>query len=69
MKLIKLRVCNVLKNWVDNFFSDFSKNMIEKLLKFIDDVVSDGYEQIAAQLKESLLQKVSLPRNSIDFLR
>eukprot|EP01119_Soliformovum_irregulare_P019465 TRINITY_DN6168_c0_g1_i4.p1 TRINITY_DN6168_c0_g1~~TRINITY_DN6168_c0_g1_i4.p1 ORF type:complete len:533 (+),score=88.47 TRINITY_DN6168_c0_g1_i4:12-1610(+) len=59
-RLIKLRVCNVLKTWIDNHFSDFSTEMVHQLFRFIEEVIARDptFEKMAQQLKESLQDKI-----------
>ena len=60
----QLRVSNVLKQWAQEHFEDFSHKMIEKLLQFINTtMLEDGYQKLVEQLEELLRSKV--PTTSI----
>lgn len=50
---------NVLKQWLQEHFEDFSHKMIEKLLDFINStMLGAGYQKLASQLEELLRSKV-----------
>jgi son of sevenless-like protein len=59
-KIIQLRVNNVIKTWVDKYFSDFEKDpeLLAKLLDFVNGPLSTDYDKVAQNLKKILSGEV-----------
>eukprot|EP01090_Pellita_catalonica_P018270 TRINITY_DN5837_c0_g1_i3.p1 TRINITY_DN5837_c0_g1~~TRINITY_DN5837_c0_g1_i3.p1 ORF type:complete len:500 (-),score=61.99 TRINITY_DN5837_c0_g1_i3:113-1612(-) len=65
---IRLRVFNVLKSWVDQYYWDFLEHpdIVEKLLKFIDDIFeAENMATAGAHLKRLLDRRAS--KTEIEF--
>eukprot|EP00033_Pygsuia_biforma_P003660 GCRY01004008.1.p1 GENE.GCRY01004008.1~~GCRY01004008.1.p1 ORF type:complete len:1016 (+),score=234.23 GCRY01004008.1:232-3279(+) len=60
---IQLRVFNVLKVWISEFYEDFDDALLTKLNNFIEEViVGDGHLQFATQLRKALAKGVDINR-------
>jgi son of sevenless-like protein len=67
-KIIQLRVNNVIKTWVDKYFSDFEQDpeLLKKLLDFVNGPLTTDYEKVAQNLKKMLSGEVcTIRRDSI----
>jgi len=53
-KPIQLRVCNVLKNWVEKHFSDFTDATLQRLNQFIDSTLSRENVNLAKTLRNAI---------------
>lgn len=52
---IQIRVCNVLRNWVDEFYSDFDRGMRSLLALFVRArLVREGHHEVARILRHSV---------------
>eukprot|EP01133_Synstelium_polycarpum_P004020 gene4020-4656_t len=59
---VKLRVCSILKTWIDKHFYDFEKNA--PLLKEFEDFIKgplhfDGMEKISMNIQRSIARKIN----------
>ncbi|KAJ5075793.1 ras guanine nucleotide exchange factor i-related [Anaeramoeba ignava] len=53
---IQLRVCNVIKNWIEKHYSDFQTKLKKEMLDFIENTIAtDGHVSLSNQLKNLLL--------------
>eukprot|EP00002_Diphylleia_rotans_P000839 TRINITY_DN1044_c0_g1_i4.p1 TRINITY_DN1044_c0_g1~~TRINITY_DN1044_c0_g1_i4.p1 ORF type:complete len:1267 (-),score=234.72 TRINITY_DN1044_c0_g1_i4:554-4354(-) len=57
---IKLRVCQVIQNWLETHFSDASEDVFRKLNEFIDvTLISDNLKNVSQKLKSTIEKKVN----------
>eukprot|EP01113_Clastostelium_recurvatum_P031889 TRINITY_DN4032_c0_g1_i8.p1 TRINITY_DN4032_c0_g1~~TRINITY_DN4032_c0_g1_i8.p1 ORF type:complete len:1665 (+),score=458.48 TRINITY_DN4032_c0_g1_i8:252-5246(+) len=57
---IRMRVCIVIKYWIENQFADFDQDIITKLQDFIEGVlIRDGYKDLGTSLLKVLGSKVN----------
>ncbi|KAJ6248271.1 ras guanine nucleotide exchange factor i-related [Anaeramoeba flamelloides] len=50
---IKLRVCNFLKFWITDYFSDFNEKLLNEVQDFIENtLINDGFKGMAENLKQ-----------------
>lgn len=61
---IRLRVCVVIKYWIEHQFFDFDDGLINELFVFIDLLLKDGHDNVAQRLRSDLQKRVDL-RNSM----
>ncbi len=57
VKKIRLRVCNVLKKWVDDYPADFDDHITLQVKSFIQSIVLSGETALASALQKSLSKK------------
>ena len=60
---IQIRVCNVLRNWVDEFYADFDRTMRCTLALFVRArLIREGHHEVARILRNSVAAaRLSLP--------
>ncbi len=59
IKRIQLRVCNVLKNWVVQYFDDFDHELIQTVVTFVDEHLDrDGHDSITKILRNAIVKRV-----------
>ncbi|KAJ5068117.1 ras guanine nucleotide exchange factor i-related [Anaeramoeba ignava] len=56
-KSIQLKVINVLLKWVDNYFSEFSKQLIQQFQEFIENTLIEDNKTLADKLKNAIYKK------------
>jgi len=54
VKPIQLRVCNILKSWIEMCFADFTLEMISIVEEFCETLKQDGYGSIAEKLENNM---------------
>eukprot|EP00003_Mantamonas_plastica_P006180 TRINITY_DN1500_c2_g1_i2.p1 TRINITY_DN1500_c2_g1~~TRINITY_DN1500_c2_g1_i2.p1 ORF type:complete len:341 (-),score=105.89 TRINITY_DN1500_c2_g1_i2:76-1098(-) len=55
---IQLRVCNVLKNWIERHFGDFNEKMISTINSFVDNTLArEGNAPLGRQLRSAITRK------------
>ncbi|KAJ6248620.1 ras guanine nucleotide exchange factor i-related [Anaeramoeba flamelloides] len=57
---IQLRVCNVLKTWLSENFSEFNRKLLDKVINFLDQTVSKSNKPIAETIKKKILRNIEL---------
>lgn len=61
---IQIRVCNVIRNWLDIRFSDFEYKLMQKVFDFIDNRLrNDGHGKHANSLSAIIKRKILQRRN------
>eukprot|EP01111_Echinosteliopsis_oligospora_P017271 TRINITY_DN7421_c0_g1_i1.p1 TRINITY_DN7421_c0_g1~~TRINITY_DN7421_c0_g1_i1.p1 ORF type:complete len:314 (-),score=77.92 TRINITY_DN7421_c0_g1_i1:666-1607(-) len=55
--MIQLRVCNVIRKWIDSNWSDWDEKLIGQLKIFIEQLRSDGQNALASMLSKSLTKQ------------
>ncbi len=55
---IQLRVCNVIKYWVEHHYVDFNHQMTQEIVSFIDYEVTELLPQAAKHLRTAVLKRV-----------
>ncbi|GAM22778.1 hypothetical protein SAMD00019534_059530 [Acytostelium subglobosum LB1] len=66
IKAIQLKVINVLKKWLDEYFSDFDDKLIQSLRNFIE-VITLKHPGPAAALMKSLTKVEKQPASKLKF--
>ena len=54
VKTIRLKVCNFMKKWIEEYFSDFDSELIATLKSFIHEMKMAGDVVYASALQNSL---------------
>lgn len=64
---IQIRVCNVLRNWVDEFYEDFDRPMRSLLALFVRArLIREGHHEVARILRNSVaIARLSLPDETL----
>ena len=57
VKMIRLRVCNVLKKWVEDYPNDFDALLTQQVRLFIQSIMLNGEVALASALQKSLSKK------------
>lgn len=57
VKVIQLRVCTVLKAWLDVQWQDFDHELTQQVVNFVDNLPME-YEVVAHGLRQAILKRV-----------
>lgn len=58
LKAIQLRVCVVLKYWVENQFFDFDEELIQQIFDFVDGTLQQNNPDLANMVSKELQNRV-----------
>lgn len=61
VKPIRLRICNVIKKWIEDYWEDFAEDrpLVDKLLNFVEQDIRIAIPQTGDTLSKSIYRKVS----------
>ncbi|KAJ6248294.1 ras guanine nucleotide exchange factor i-related [Anaeramoeba flamelloides] len=57
---IQIRVCNVLKTWISENFSELNRKLLDKVINFLDQTVSKLNNTMAKTIKQKILRNLEL---------
>ncbi|KAJ6232182.1 ras guanine nucleotide exchange factor i-related [Anaeramoeba flamelloides] len=57
---IQIRVCNVLKTWISENFSELNRKLLDKIINFLDQTVSKLNNTMAKTIKKKILRNLEL---------
>ncbi|KAJ3436490.1 ras guanine nucleotide exchange factor i-related [Anaeramoeba flamelloides] len=65
-QMIKLRVCNFFRFWINDYFSDFNNKLLMELEDFIDNsLMKDGFKSMANNLKKIIKRNINKSNEEI----
>ncbi|KAJ3445396.1 ras guanine nucleotide exchange factor i-related [Anaeramoeba flamelloides] len=65
-QMIKLRVCNFVRFWINDYFSDFNNKLLMELEDFIDNsLMKDGFKSMANNLKKIIKRNINKSNEEI----
>eukprot|EP01114_Cavostelium_apophysatum_P014905 TRINITY_DN3971_c0_g1_i2.p1 TRINITY_DN3971_c0_g1~~TRINITY_DN3971_c0_g1_i2.p1 ORF type:complete len:622 (-),score=142.26 TRINITY_DN3971_c0_g1_i2:1171-3003(-) len=68
-KNIQLKICNVLKNWIELSSSDFANDvMASRLAQFLGMLDSDGNSILSKKLRDAMIKQTAAERERLSFM-
>lgn len=58
IKQIQLKVCNVLKYWMENYYQDFNHELTQLVVNFVDNLPTEQKNLVGKQINKAVLQRV-----------
>jgi hypothetical protein len=57
-KHIQLKVCNVLRYWLENYWQDFNHELTQMVVYFVDNLPQEQKNLVGKQINKAVLQRV-----------
>jgi hypothetical protein len=60
VRLIQLRVINVIKHWLEHHYADFNHELNEQVTNFVDNLPS-YFDKTAKSIQQAIINRVAMP--------